>query len=115
MLGKRGKVIGEFVCDVTVPIWWDRQSVYCPLIDDVILEKMSQLQLYEIEEYLNNKNGYAWHISELKIYDKPKELSEFKIGCKGCKERDTYHCKFYCYGERPLTRPPQSWQYVEEL
>ena len=48
-------------------------------------------------------------------YDKPKELNEFKMGCKGCKERDTYHCKFYCYGERPLTRPLQSYIHVKEL
>ena len=73
----------------------------------------------EVFRYRDNlpyyKPLYGWHISDLKIYDKPKELSEFKTGCKGCKERDTYHCRFYCYGERPITRPPQSWQYVEEL
>ena len=69
----------------------------------------------ELDSYLGDKTGYGWHISDLKIYDKPKELSEFKTGCKGCKERDTYHCKFYCYGERPLTRPPQSYMFVEEL
>lgn len=69
----------------------------------------------EIENYGKGKTLYGWHISDLKIYDKPKELSEFKTGCKGCKERDTYHCYFYCYGERPLTRPPQSYMYVEEL
>lgn len=74
------------------------------------------LSVQELFDYIGiGKHLYAWHISDLKIYDKPKELSEFKMGCKGCKERDTYHCKFYCYGERPLTRPPQSWQYVEEL
>ena len=68
----------------------------------------------ELDVYLDGKTGYGWHISNLKIYDKPKELSEFKTGCNGCKERDTYHCYFHCYGERPLTRPPQSWQYVRE-
>lgn len=61
------------------------------------------------------KHLYGWHISDLKIYDKPCELSEFKTDCKGCKERDTYHCKFYCYGERPITRPPQSYMFVKEL
>lgn len=75
--------------------------------------------MYLTNEDLNAYGGlktlFGWHISDLKIYDKPKELSEFKTGCKGCKERDTYHCKFYCYAERPLTRPPQSWQYVDEV
>ena len=47
----------------------------------------------EMFDYIGADNyGYGWHISDLKIYDKPKELSEFG-----------------------LTRPPQSWQYVEEL
>lgn len=89
--------------------------------DDI--EKLACLSYNEMINYFYKpeeldgktvKQGFAWHISDLKIYDKPKELSEFKTGCKGCKERDTYHCKFYCYGERPLIRPPQSWQYVEE-
>ena len=69
----------------------------------------------DLIEYGKGRPLYGWHISDLKIYDKPKELSEFKTGCKGCKEKDTYHCYFYCYGKRPITRPPQSWQYVEEL
>lgn len=36
-------------------------------------------------------------------------------GLESENERDTYHCKFYCYGERPITRPPQSWMFVKEL
>ena len=35
---------------------------------------------------------YGWRISDLKIYDTPKELEKFS-----------------------LARPPQSWRYVEEL
>lgn len=52
-------------------------------------------QLYK---YIGLGNdGYAWHISNLVIYDKPKELSEF-INLKG----------------EPITRAFQSWGYVEE-
>ena len=114
-----GKVIGEFVCD-----WVTKITPHCDVKDFVnqyihgypaILGENDCLSFQEMKSYLGNKNGYDWHISDIKIYDKQKELSEFKTGCKGCKERDTYHCKFYCYGERPITRPPQSWQYVEEL
>jgi len=50
-------------------------------------------------------NGYAWHISNLVIYDKPKELSEFHKRCN-----DIYGCG----AMPPLTRPPQNWCYVEE-
>lgn len=38
-------------------------------------------------------------------YDKPKELSEFHKRCN-----DIYGCG----AMPPLTRPPQSWCYVEE-
>lgn len=51
----------------------------------------------------------------IEAFKKGAKVSEFKTGCKGCKERDTYHCKFYCYGERPITRPPQSYMFVKEL
>lgn len=108
-----GKVIGEFICDkvekfdVPYPAW---NKAY---LNDIF--RNSCLTYTDLHSYIGSGNrGYGWHISDLKIYDKPKELSEFKTGCKGCKERDTYHCKFYCYGERPLTRPPKNYIYVEE-
>lgn len=55
----------------------------------------------ELIHYGKGKTLYGWHISELKIYDKPRELSEFgKVG----------------FGhEVPLKRPPQSWMYIEDL
>lgn len=119
-----GKVIGEFVCDKIEEFHEYELSPSKKFYEfekarlDLFL-KESCLSYNEVCDYRKNlpyyKPLYGWHISDLKIYDKPKELSEFKTGCKGCKERDTYHCKFYCYGERPITRPPQSWQYVEEL
>lgn len=124
-----GKVIGEFICDKVYriePIFsfydsyigYDDSSDFSYFkdysIDDERLKKTC-LTRQELYIYGKEKTLYGWHISDLKIYDKPKELSEFKTGCKGCKERDTYHCKFYCYGERPLTRPPQSYMYVDEV
>lgn len=113
-----GKVIGEFVCD-KVYLIKNQGSMFSVADEEQSvtneIARQSCLDYYDMVSYLGNKYGYGWHISDLKIYDKPKELSEFKIGRKGCKERDTYHCKFYCYGERPLTRPPQSWMFVKEL
>ena len=57
------------------------------------------------EKYLKGRDGLAWHISDLKIYDKPRELREF-TGLQSTR-----------FGMRPveITRPPQSWRYVEEL
>ena len=54
------------------------------------------LTLGEFINYTEGKRVYGWHISKPVIYDKPKELSDF-----------------YC--RKLLTRPPQSWCYVEEL
>ena len=120
------KVIGEFICNKvdeykfhngltefnSMGLPSRNYGSYLIFADDY---KAMCLSFDEVKTYGNGKTLYGRCISDLKIYDKPKELSDFKMGCKGCKERDTYHCKFYCYGERPLTRPPQSWQYVEEL
>ena len=113
-----GKVIGDFICDKVYLIKNQGSSFSVADEEQSVtneIARQSCLDYYDMVSYLGNKNGYGWHISDLKIYDKPKELSEFKIGCKGCNERDTYHCKFYCYGERPITRPPQSWMFVNEL
>lgn len=64
---------------------------------------------------------YGWHISDLKIYDKPRELSEFKRECNHvCVDTKTKKkCErilvdgFSCNGLKSIKRPPQSWTYVE--
>lgn len=74
---------------------------------------------------------YAWHISDLKIYDKSKELSEFShyikdnecakkekgFDCINCDAYNQEHktCMALYYSHREIKRPPQSWCYVEEL
>ena len=37
----------------------------------------SCLDFNDMKKYLNDKNGYAWHIDNLEIFDKPMELSVF--------------------------------------
>ena len=130
MWGKRQKVIGEFVCDRIFPI--DVYDNGC--IKDWNFECMWQACLpYEgIAAYIGReKRGYGWHISNLKIYDTPKELSEFSPVCmyknddKSCQSR-MIACSYQKYDYNPdgsinlvecgrtLERPPQSWCYVEE-
>lgn len=99
-----GKVIGEFVCDRIFPIdVLDNGS-----IRNWNYEHMDQARLsYEdLAAYIGGvgKRGFGWHIVDLKIYDAPRELSEF-TGL-----RDTR------FGAAPydIKRPPQSWCYVEE-
>ena len=114
---ERGKVIGEFVCDRIFDISVTEEGY------DFDVTKMTGLKYEEMDYYLDHKAGYGWHISDLLIYVKPKEIWEFynKERCPHNRgNRCTY--KYPCYragqskrcGE-PIFRPPQSWCYVEEL
>ena len=102
----RGKVIGEFTCDRITALYnvattsWD---LLCGNVHDHAknLVRMACLTEEETHNYAKHKNCYAWHISDLVIYDKPKELSEFR--------------KYSEWLDIPMTRPPQSWQFVEIL
>ena len=91
----RGQVIGEFICDYVVR--------HCEMSNADLAEEMSCVPIEDILKYSNGKEVFGWHISDLVIYDKPKELSEFN------------HCGVNYHFNPPLTRPPQSWCYVEEL
>ena len=113
-----GKVVGEFVCDKIFPISVYYDNPNCKLA----LKEFPYVCLTDkqIIDYLGNgKQGYGWHISDLKIYDKPKELSEFKKINRDCwyadlglAKRDCPECKNKdCF----VQRPPQSWYYVERL
>lgn len=108
-----GRIIGEFICDKVDEYTFSHYEAEYRVTH--VEQGEMCLNQPELIRYGKGKALYGLHISDLKIYDKPKELSEFKTGCKGCKERDTYHCKFYCYGERPLSRPPQSYMFVDEV
>ena len=86
-------VIGEFVCDKIDEIVPDYNPVTTKFYYGYVADtEATCLSEEELQKYGKNKSLYFWHISDLKIYDKPKELSEFG-----------------------LTRPPQSYQYVEEI
>lgn len=105
-----GRIVGEFTCD---RIYELAPLNHAP--DDV--EKQACLTREEIVNYLKG-TGYGWHISDLRIYDTPKELSEFKpvcrvdFGCRACLHYD--YAKMDC-GEKVISRPPQSWCYVEAV
>lgn len=108
-----GKVIGEFTCD---RIYELAPLNHAP--DDV--EKQACLTREEIVNYLKG-TGYGWHISDLKIYDTPKELAEFHTQkkCKSC-SKSGYESTACSYDENcmvpvAITKAPQSWCYVEEV
>ena len=94
------KVIGEFVCDRIIET---KSGSYSN-----IPVSESRVDPYDLIDYADKKTVYGWHISDLVIYDKPKELSEFK-GRK-LVWRGNNHIHAY----ETITRPPQSWCYVQK-
>ena len=98
-----GKVIGEFVCD-RIDRYYYTDLIGANSYDEgyVCGEGNTCLNAEELWEYGKGADLFGWHISDLKIYDKPKELSEFwTIKCTNC--------------IKTITRPPQSWCYVGSL
>ena len=101
-----GKVIGEFICDEIInikPFGFEDVEEF---------EKQTCLTYDEIEKYSKGKPVISWHISDLVIYEKPKELREFKKPFEEtnlCYPDNCNRCEWNI-----LLRPPQSWCYVEE-
>lgn len=120
-----GKVVGKWFCnkidsyvahednkdywDLSVKEWEDLKQKSCLTIP----------QILDYSEHSDNL--YGWHISDLKIYDKPKELSEFYAKCNipenkcklcdNCYDREDHFGRHYAV--KKIISPPQSWCYVE--
>jgi predicted transcriptional regulator len=115
---KRMKVIGEFVCDRIVQF---ENSWYDPAFAET--SDLSCVGFEELAIYIGKKDfGYGWHITDLVVYDEPRELSEFYNLCDGyCFDSAKKHkCasfnpdnRYSCNNMKPLKRPPQSWCYIE--
>lgn len=121
-----GKVIGEFVCDCVTPLYnvcmddWKRLAGG---LHNIEKELVNQACLTEakLHTYAGGKNCFAWHISDLVIYDEPKELIEFHTWkkCKSC-SNSGYESTACIYDENcmipaAITKAPQSWCYVEAM
>lgn len=122
----KGKVVAEFTLNFV-------EDFECASDDFRYLVENTKccLTMDEVLDYCKGQDLYGWYIDDLKIYDKPKELSEFSgfipnnkcekhengFACDKCdaynKEHDTCLALYYC--RKPIKRPPQSWCYVEEL
>lgn len=96
----QGKVIGEFICDKIYKYSTSDALKEDNEIADIEAVDLSCVPKNKISDYeyssagkefcINNIGLYLWHISDLVIYDKPKELTEFG-----------------------KTKPPQSWCYID--
>lgn len=127
--GKHGKVIGEFTCDRIYKIDKDSTgflfkagglSVYKQAAEEKCDLRVAMTD-DELHGYLGHYQGHGWHISNLKIYDTPKELIEFHTWkkCKSC-SKSGYESTACIYDENcmipaAITKAPQSWCYVEAM
>ena len=133
-----GKVVGEFICDYVMR--------HCEMANADLAEQQGWMKREKILEYANGKEVFGLRITDLVIYDKPKQLREFRIldkeKQKACVHRERYYtnpdwtnsaelpagftcdigteidfCRPFenkgCICLKPLSRPPQSWCYVE--
>lgn len=105
-------VIGEFVCDTFVT---DKTYGHDEMFNMAACMSEDAASAYSAGSPL-----YGWHISDLKIYDKPKPLSDFRVHCGKpyCYEKCPITLSKECNsgrngGFRELKHPPQSWCYVE--
>ena len=119
-----GKVIGEFICDNIIcsqAYYGNSGEKHLTNLFGVDI-KDTCLSMQDIFDYVIGKDkkdgtGWLWHISDLKIYEKPKNFVFYKPcpkklqNCPGCEFYSSYTgC---CFNQ--VKRAPQSWCYVEEL
>lgn len=98
----RGKVIGEFMCDHILG--------HCEMANADIAELQSHVRRDKILEYSGGKEVYGWHISDLVIYEKPKDLDWFRKPANCFPQPGTVKC-YVCH-DCEIKKPPQSWCYV---
>ena len=93
-----GKVVAKFTLNIS-------QAFDSALGNPAIYTKANFGDI-DVVQYGKGKILYAWHIDNLVIFDKPKELSEF--------EKEEYYStpNGWFPSFQSLTKAPQSWQYV---
>ena len=106
-----GKVVAKFTLRKVEEIVYQGETYFTKSLKEQELMNKSRLNFSNIDCYLRELNGYAWHIDNLVIFDEPKELNEF-VKC------DDKHIRigncFIGFGGIPrLTKAPQSFMYIE--
>jgi predicted transcriptional regulator len=122
---RKGKVIGEFTCDRIYELQTKAHggSYYVKNEDQPttnFIARQSCLDLKDMHDYLHAQKGYGWHITDLRIYDAPRELSEFLLACPNswyCESCAMYWENNGTCGNESLQikHAPQSWCYVEAM
>lgn len=112
---KRPRIDTPFICHIYETKCPGRGKVVCEVTCDHIERNTDPTH----RRYL----WYRWHISRLKVYDTPKELSDFYRACSLDKCDNCPHVQIEntpssyetwcdCDEKLPIVRPPQTWYYV---
>lgn len=112
-----GKVIGEFTCDRIDRLDPANEPYGIYDIDDDYVFQTC-LENGALWDYGHGTPLYGWHISDLRIYDEARELSEFRHAtdpCDSCHAEYTWECTGCKKFGGNIKRPPQSWCYVEGM
>lgn len=131
--GKEGKVVAKFTLrkieeierELLTDQWGDTYSAFCTKSSPRGVYREAQLSFWDLVAYTDNKDGYAWYIEDLVIFDEPKELGEFaKWGFSeyyySNHDKESYitwerACEAYHFKtETGYYRAPQSWCFIEE-
>lgn len=108
-----GKVIGEFVCDRVKEYRFSNYEARYN-INDVDL-MATCLNHPDLIQYGKGKTLCGLHITEAKLYDKPKDLEVFwSVKCTN-KTGDCEKCEAKPACINNITRPPKSWCYLGEV
>ena len=117
-----GKVVARFYCDNVEEIKFINPNRTCGFSCEIsdndcyynINENECCLSQDDLYDYLQGKNGKDINITNLEIFDIPKELSEFQGMCTNwCELKRLHFCKHIPNCNIPLKKAPQSWCYVE--
>lgn len=113
-----GKVVARFWCDKVEEFgskyaYAHKDNHFYDILKCACLtpRELTEYAHFTYEEHIKEKSKlYAIHISNLEIFDKPKELSEFET----TKQQLVYNNQIQpIFQNISLTKAPQSWQYVE--
>lgn len=111
-----GMVVAKFTLDNLEK--WEIHPEKEPDEEDEEILKLSCLSVSETTKYAAVKPIYGWYINNLVVFDKPKEISEFKhicpnVLCDSCKYGDKEIDRALPICKRQLIHAPQSWCYIE--
>ena len=98
------KVIGEFVCEKCFKI---------TDFNDAQLQADTNMTKAQLLAFSSGEDIYGWNISSVKIYSKPKLLSDFRTPIIVSRVGNSH--TWMREGYERIMNPPRNYMYVEEL